>query len=141
MKIKWWHVALIVAIGIGIYYITQHTSLLKSRGKTGKATLPNPISEAQWKDKLKSGDKFGVTLTASWCHHCKVMKPAIAEASTKVKSLYNFDATNAQTPLMEKFGVKGFPSILYFDGGKKTGEYKGNRTASDIISKSNSFLS
>ena len=53
------------------------------------------------------------------CGHCKAMKPAYEEAATALKSegaegkLAAADATISRD-LSEKYGVKGFPTVIYF---------------------------
>ena len=53
------------------------------------------------------------------CGHCKAMKPAYEEAATALKSegaegkLAAVDATISRD-LAEKYGVKGFPTVIYF---------------------------
>ena len=51
-----------------------------------------------------------------------------------------FDATGSNSSVFKTLGVRGFTTIVYVNNGKKVGEYKGNRTADDVVKKVGSFL-
>ncbi|AYU79665.1 protein disulfide isomerase / PDI40 [Leishmania donovani] len=93
-------------------------------------------------DQLVGKDKAAlVEFYAPWCGHCKSMAPEYAalgaayEASTNAKDLLligKVDATE-DSDLGKRFGVTGFPTILYFASGSLEPEkYKGGRTAEDF---------
>jgi len=73
-----------------------------------------------------------VEFFAPWCGHCKTLAPVYEElagkfaGSTKV-SIAKVDA-DAEKSLGKRFGIKGFPTIKYFDGKSETPEdYNGGR--------------
>jgi protein disulfide-isomerase A6 len=90
------------------------------------------------KEVLASDDVWIVAFTAPWCGHCKNLMPEWARASAQLKGkakIGNVDATVNQG-LAGKYGVKSYPTIKVFLGGKKSGDavdYDGGRTASDIV--------
>ena len=132
---------LMAAAGLAaVFFVFKHFSKKQSAGqpsrqKAAPVSGPPPISESEWKAKLKGGDKFALGVFADWCGHCVQTKPAFFKGTKGMKKVHWFDATNSQTKLFEEFGVRGFPTVMYFDGGKKTGTYSGNRTESDFKQK------
>merc|ERR1712192_100667 len=79
-----------------------------------------------------------VEFYAPWCGHCKKLSPeyasaaaTLAEAGSSVK-LAKVDATENKE-LGTKFGVKGYPTLKWFQDGVAQ-EYSGGRTADTIVS-------
>ena len=66
------------------------------------------------------------------------MKPTFCEAATDMKRflpgayLGAVDATKSQQ-LGQRFELKGYPTIKYFENGKFKFDYDGGRTKEDII--------
>ena len=74
---------------------------------------------------------------APWCGHCKNLAPHYEKAATELKEagseakLAKIDATVEQD-LAKKFGVQGYPTLLWFVNGEKS-DYKGGRTSETIV--------
>ena len=74
---------------------------------------------------------------APWCGHCKNLAPHYEKAATELKEagsdakLAKIDATVEQE-LAKKFGVQGYPTLLWFVNGQKS-DYKGGRTSETIV--------
>ncbi len=137
-------IAAVVVGGLIYFFTTGRGKKMLSRGKASKMAhgpAAPEISESAWKKKLKDGSKFVVAMTASWCSHCRKMKPSLAKAASQVPGVFNFDASNSNSDLLKKFNVRGFPSIMFFEGGSKVGEYKGDRSAADMTAKFKKFMS
>lgn len=72
------------------------------------------------------------------CGHCKNLAPHWASAATQLKGKVKLGALDAtvHTVMASRYGIRGFPTIKMFPGGKKDGEssdYDGGRTSSDIV--------
>lgn len=83
-----------------------------------------------------TGDWF-VAFTAPWCGHCKRLEPTWEELAAKLReedatvSVARVDAT-ASTELGRRFGVRGFPTLLFFHQGRMI-RYKGSRALNDLV--------
>ena len=79
-----------------------------------------------------------VMFYAPWCGHCKAMKPDYETAAKELKeanvagvALAAVDTTKAKA-LGDKFEIKGFPTVKYFEAGEYKWEFD-KRTAKDIV--------
>jgi hypothetical protein len=70
--------------------------------------------------------------------HCNNMKAAFGQAASELKSfvpgtyLGAVDATKSPK-LKDKFDIKGFPTMKYFENGKLKFEYNGGRSKDDFV--------
>jgi len=74
-----------------------------------------------------------VEFYAPWCGHCKNLAPiyeelgdAFAHAKDKV-TVAKVDADGVGRPLGTKYGVKGYPTLKWFDASGKIQDYNGGR--------------
>jgi protein disulfide-isomerase A6 len=86
-------------------------------------------------DSLRAGRNAFVKFHATWCGHCKAMKPDWDTLGTEFdgSSVLIGDVECTETDegkaMCEKFGVSGYPTIKYFvDGDTKGTDYSGGRT-------------
>lgn len=86
-----------------------------------------------------------VAFTASWCGHCKAMKPTYEKVSVNFLPesdcvIANFEAdADKNIPISQKFGIQSFPTLKFFSKDNKEPEdYNGGRTEEDFISYLNS---
>lgn len=95
------------------------------------------LTDETFDDALKEHDTLLVEFYAPWCGHCKRLTPEYAKAAAELKQrdpplrIAKVDATE-ERELSDRFGVRGFPTLKFFRGGKAS-EYEGGRTASDIV--------
>ncbi|WZN60804.1 protein disulfide isomerase [Chloropicon roscoffensis] len=89
------------------------------------------------KDKKSREDHWMVEFYAPWCGHCKALKPAWSSAAKRLEGKVSFGAVNCDDqmnkPVCQKFGIQGFPTIMYFAPGKGPEKYQGARDADNLV--------
>jgi len=111
-----------------------------------------PKKEPEWKDEVnyiihaEDSNFESIVKTkkhalgffyAPWCGHCKTAKPIYAQAAEHFKediktAFVAIDCTKEKI-VCEKYDVKGFPTIIYFNFGKNPTPYEGGRELNDFI--------
>ena len=76
---------------------------------------------------IKDGKKL-VLFYADWCGHCKKLTPiwdeAANEADDKMIKLNVGDGKPEQKKIMDKYNIKGFPTIIMFENGENKGVFE-----------------
>jgi protein disulfide-isomerase A6 len=94
------------------------------------------LTEASFKDILKSDEVWLVEFYAPWCGHCKSLVPEWEAAAQTLKGVVKvaaLDGTAAES-VMRKYDVKGFPSLKIFGADKKAPvDYQGDRKGDAIV--------
>ncbi|CAH2352346.1 putative protein disulfide-isomerase Erp38p [[Candida] railenensis] len=110
------------------------------------------LNDLNFQEKVFSNTKPTiVAFTASWCGHCVKLSPTWEKLANRVyandleTSLQIGEVKTTEEPsekLMEQFGVKGFPTILFFDplgppskedGLRRPVQYSGDRSLESLI--------
>lgn len=76
-----------------------------------------------------------VLFHASWCGHCKKLLPTYesvaAQQDTTTLPMAALECDN-NDQVVQRYKLRGYPTILKFRNGQQVAEYSGNRTASDL---------
>mmetsp|Transcript_16020 Transcript_16020/g.23773 ORF Transcript_16020/g.23773 Transcript_16020/m.23773 type:complete len:436 (+) Transcript_16020:16-1323(+) len=122
----------------------KNRSEKKSKKETKEGTVIDLTGDNFEDLVLNSDEQWIVKFVAPWCGYCKNLAPefksAAKELSGSVKS-GSVDCT-VHTDLAQKYGVKGYPTIMIFPIGKKTMPitYNGPRESAGIVSESLQIL-
>lgn len=67
------------------------------------------------------------------CGPCKATKPAFIEAAKYAKIPVVMIERGSAGSLLQKYGIRGFPTIALFRGGEKVQEYSGDRSTNSFV--------
>jgi thiol-disulfide isomerase/thioredoxin len=73
-----------------------------------------------------------VAFMMNGCGHCERMKSAYAEAAKNAK-IPLAAIIGADQQLLQKYEIRGFPTVLLFRGGEMVKKYMGDRSAADLV--------
>tara|TARA_Y100000389_G_scaffold130371_1_gene127781 strand:- start:611 stop:1279 length:669 start_codon:yes stop_codon:yes gene_type:complete len=127
---------LILVSVLALLYVIRQRFLAKE----GFESTPDEL------EQTISGKKALVLFHAEWCGHCKKLMPEWDKASEEVKAMENEnvmlvkvecgdpkkDETHADA--MNKYNIKGYPTIISFDESGQHSEYNGKRSKSGMLS-------
>lgn len=78
-----------------------------------------------------------VMFYAPWCKFCKILKPEYSAAATELKGKYVLAALDVNRPenaiARKTYNISGFPTLLYFDGGKMKYTFEGENNKGGIV--------
>ena len=87
--------------------------------------------------------------TADWCPHCVRAKPEWLkfESAYDGKEIGNYivkpqmvDCTNGDTPLIQQYGIDGYPTLIMIKDGDQRVNYDAKITESNLVNFVNSIL-
>ena len=130
----------------------------KNRMNTGymEAGAVVELSDSTFLQMLQEGGTWVVMFYAPWCTHCHEAKPAFEQASVEyAQAAAMADYHRAQQGLapggyqevqfamldgdhykniIKHEGIRGFPTIRLYSGGRMVKDYKGDRSVEDLLS-------
>eukprot|EP01045_Picozoa_sp_COSAG04_P029823 COSAG04_NODE_4998_length_1785_cov_1.771649_3_plen_121_part_01 len=91
------------------------------------------LDSSNWKQVKEGGETWLVEFFAPWCGHCQQLKGPYKELAKGFKDVEGFkiaavDADGEGRSLGSRYGVRGFPTLKIFKGGKPQ-DYQGPRDA------------
>mmetsp|Transcript_118747 Transcript_118747/g.378703 ORF Transcript_118747/g.378703 Transcript_118747/m.378703 type:complete len:482 (-) Transcript_118747:217-1662(-) len=93
------------------------------------------LDGASFEKHLQDNKHTLVEFYAPWCGHCKKLAPELEKAANILEEqqvkLAKLDATS-EKDLAAKYGVKGFPTLLWFEDGQEV-PFDGARTSDGIV--------
>ena len=89
-------------------------------------------------EAIKTYPRIAVLMFAPWCPHCKALYPEIESAlknseMQKMGVVFGKVDIEYNTKVATDFGVRGMPTVIYFENGKKKEIYNGGRTSDAIV--------
>ncbi|XP_049784160.1 thioredoxin domain-containing protein 5 homolog [Schistocerca cancellata] len=103
--------------------------------------VPEPVSglveltEDTFEDHVAKGRHF-VKFYAPWCGHCQKLAPTWEELAKSLEHdtsvvISKIDCT-AHRSVCNDFEIKGYPTLLWIEDGKKVDKYQGPRTIEEL---------
>ncbi|OMJ93966.1 hypothetical protein SteCoe_3030 [Stentor coeruleus] len=95
------------------------------------------LTDSTIEDALKENSHILIEFYAPWCGHCKKLAPEYEKAADLLKEsgvaarIAKVDST-VEKNAAGAYGIRGYPTLLYFENGQMVEKYSGGRTADEI---------
>lgn len=93
------------------------------------------INDSDFEQEVLQADvPVVVDFWAEWCGPCHVMEPVLADLATEFDGTLKFVKidTEQNFQAMERYGVRGLPTLMVFTNGERARELTGGRSKSEI---------
>ncbi|CRK96813.1 CLUMA_CG009948, isoform B [Clunio marinus] len=93
------------------------------------------LTDKNFAAQTANGNWF-IKFYAPWCGHCQKLAPTFEELARSVEhdttvTIAKIDCTEYR-PICKDYDVKGYPTLLWFENGKKVDKYTGPRSLQDL---------
>ena len=95
------------------------------------------VSSAEFQSKvLEAEGKVLIDFFATWCGPCRMIAPFVEEiAEEKAGEVAVYKVDIDQSPdLASRYGVRGVPTLMVFEGGKPVSQMVGAQPKAQILS-------
>lgn len=121
-------------------FITEQVSLTLDGEQEAKIPVEaglTELTEDTFEQHVASGKHF-VKFYAPWCGHCQRLAPVWDELGKNLGSIDNvriskIDCTQHKN-VCNQFDIKGYPTLLWIEDGRKIEKYQGQRALDDLVS-------
>lgn len=96
---------------------------------------PTALTSDKFDNAIKGTSKIAVVdVFAPWCGPCKRFAPIFKEASSTFSKNFDFFTVNGseEAALVQRLNVQGYPTVIYFKGGKEIDRQVGAMSASEF---------
>lgn len=93
------------------------------------------LNDKNFSDSVeKNGEPILVDFWAEWCMPCRALAPVLDELATEFHGKVRFAKVNVDecSEVPAKFGIRGIPTLILFQAGKKVNELVGNQPKEKI---------
>uniref|UniRef100_A0A0C9RNX6 Txndc5_0 protein n=1 Tax=Fopius arisanus TaxID=64838 RepID=A0A0C9RNX6_9HYME len=117
-------------------FINEQLGSVPTEDSDDRPPVPEPVNglveltEDTFNKHVSSGSHF-VKFYAPWCGHCQKLAPTwdeLAQSNSHhtLVSISKVDCTQYRS-VCEQFDIKGYPTLLWIENGKKIDKYSGDR--------------
>jgi thioredoxin 1 len=95
------------------------------------------LTEENFSDRIeKDNSPILVDFWAEWCMPCRALAPVIEELANEFQGKVRFAKVNVDEAraVAQQFGIRGIPTLILFQNGKKVNELVGNQPKEKIKS-------
>lgn len=99
--------------------------------------LVTHLTETSFSDTVeKDAAPILVDFWAEWCMPCRALAPVIEELAQEFQGKVRFAKVNVDEArsIAQQFGIRGIPTLILFQNGKKVNELVGNQPKERIKS-------
>lgn len=95
------------------------------------------LTDQTFNQKLKENKVMLVMFYATWCGHCKMLKPKYSDASKELfadghKNIFAMIECNQNPQMAEEYEIQGYPVLKLFMNGVYVKDYTGKRDKDEI---------
>ena len=121
-------VALLVAVLL--WLVIRHC---RSRPTPAAATLHSGVHTVTDLPAFLQEHPHAIVLFhASWCSHCKKLLPTYKQVAASLsRPMGTMECDNAED-VIKQYNLRGFPTIIRFQQGKRVEDYHGDRSVPDL---------